>query len=137
MTVQLTRLAYASSKGALLTMTKTMTRALVSDHIRVNWVAVGWVATPGEIAQRDNVHGDGRPFLQERSARSPLGRLETVEEIAAGGVAYLASHEASHITGCELSTCSETTLYFRDRFSPELVSKHDVIDEQVHSLVLE
>ena len=96
------RLAYACSKGALLTMTRTMARALLSDRIRVNWVTVGWVATPGEIVLRDRTHGDGVAFLREISDQAPLGRLETVEDIAAG-VAYLASDEASHVTGCELN----------------------------------
>jgi NAD(P)-dependent dehydrogenase (short-subunit alcohol dehydrogenase family) len=96
------RLAYVCSKGALLTMTKAMARALLKYNIRVNWVTVGWVATPGEIALRDQLHKDGLSFLRERAERAPLGRLETVEETAAG-VAYLASDEASHVTGCELN----------------------------------
>ena len=96
------RLAYGCSKGALLTLTKMLARELVSDHILVNWIAVGWVATPGEIDLRDKTHGDGLAFLQKVERQTPLGRLETVEEIAAG-VAYLVSNEASHITGCELN----------------------------------
>lgn len=96
------RLAYACSKGALLTMTKILARALLSDRIRVNWVTVGWVITPGEITLRDQMHGDGLAYLLEKSHAAPLGRLETVEDIAAG-VAYLASDEASHVTGCELN----------------------------------
>jgi NAD(P)-dependent dehydrogenase (short-subunit alcohol dehydrogenase family) len=99
---QMDRLAYGCSKGALWAMTKMMARDLVKDRILVNWVAVGWVATPGEIALRDRLHGDGLAFLEERAQSAPLGRLETVEEIAAG-VAYLASDEASHITGCDLN----------------------------------
>jgi NAD(P)-dependent dehydrogenase (short-subunit alcohol dehydrogenase family) len=96
------RLAYACSKGSLLAMTKALARALLTDQIRVNWVTVGWVATPGELTLRDKTHGDGAAYLQERAREAPFGRLETVEEIAAG-VAYLASDEASHITGCELN----------------------------------
>jgi len=96
------RLAYGCSKGALLTMTKILARDLVSDHILVNWITVGWVATPGEIELRNRICGDGIAFLEEKCRQAPLGRLETVEEIAAG-VAYLASEEASHVTGCELN----------------------------------
>jgi NAD(P)-dependent dehydrogenase (short-subunit alcohol dehydrogenase family) len=97
----LSRLSYVCSKGALLTLTKTMARALLGDRIRVNWVTVGWVATPGEIALRDQTSGDGASFLQQVAEHAPMGRLETAEEVAAG-VAYLASDEASHVTGCEL-----------------------------------
>jgi NAD(P)-dependent dehydrogenase (short-subunit alcohol dehydrogenase family) len=98
----LDRLAYGCSKGALLTMTKMLARGLVADRILVNWVAVGWVATPGELALRNQLHGDGQAFLDGVGQTTPLGRLETAEDIAAG-VAYLVSEEASHVTGCELN----------------------------------
>jgi NAD(P)-dependent dehydrogenase (short-subunit alcohol dehydrogenase family) len=96
------RLAYGCSKGALLTMTKMLARGLLADRILVNWIAVGWVATPVEIELRSRLEGDGLAFLEEKSRQAPLGRLETVEDIAAG-VVYLASDEASHVTGCELN----------------------------------
>lgn len=96
------RLAYACSKGALLTMTKTLAQELAPEQIRVNWVTVGWVATPGEVKLRNQTHGDGATWLAEQSARMPMGRLETPEDIA-GGVAFLASDDASHVTGCELN----------------------------------
>jgi NAD(P)-dependent dehydrogenase (short-subunit alcohol dehydrogenase family) len=98
------RIAYASSKGALLTMTKGLARALLADRIRVNWVTVGWVETEGEIELRDRHEpgGSGREFLDKASTNAPMGRLETVEDIAAG-VAYLVSDAASHVTGCELN----------------------------------
>lgn len=97
-----TRLAYSCSKGALLTLTKTLARAYVADRIRVNWVMVGWVATPGEVELKTQTYGDGQAFLDDAAQRSPLGHLETVEDIAAG-VLYLASDEASHVVGCELN----------------------------------
>jgi NAD(P)-dependent dehydrogenase (short-subunit alcohol dehydrogenase family) len=96
------RLPYACSKGALLTMTKALARSLLADHITVNFVIVGWVASPGEIELRNQTHGDGRAYLEQRSDQAPLGRLETSEDIA-GGVLYLASDEASHVTACELN----------------------------------
>ncbi len=96
------RIAYAASKGALLSLTKTMAHAFARDRIRCNWVTVGWVASPGEIALRDELTGDGLAYLAERGERTPFGRIETADEIAAG-VAYLSSDEAVHITGCELN----------------------------------
>lgn len=97
------RLAYACSKGALLTMTRVLAQELLADHIRVNWITVGWVITPGEVALRKRTHGpQGLAYLEERSRQAPLGRLETPEDIA-GGVLYLVSDEASHVTGCELN----------------------------------
>ena len=96
------RIAYACSKGALLTMTKVMARELLPLRIRVNWVTVGWVATPGEVELRNRERGNGQYYLSEMGSRMPLGRLETAEDIAAG-VVYLASDTASHVTGCELN----------------------------------
>ncbi len=96
------RLVYSCSKAALLALTKTLARACVRDKIRVNWITVGWVATPGEIELRNQTAGDGRTFLKEVAKKAPLGRLETVEDIAAG-VLYLVSDEASHVVGCELA----------------------------------
>jgi len=96
------RLAYGCSKGALFTLTKMMARDLLQDKILVNWITVGWVATPGEVHLRNLVHGDGKAFLDSIGQKAPLGRLETVEDIAAA-VAFLVSEEASHITGCDLN----------------------------------
>lgn len=98
----LDRLVYGTSKAALLAMTKKMAHGLLADRIRVNWVTVGWIATPGEIALRDGTTGDGQHFLQQIAAQAPLGRLETVEETAAA-VLYLATDEAAHVTACELN----------------------------------
>ena len=42
-------LAYSTSKGALLTLTRNLAHILRKDHIRVNWVTVGWVLTEKEF----------------------------------------------------------------------------------------
>lgn len=96
------RIAYACSKGALLTMTKALANSFVRDRIRVNWIIVGWVASPQEIALRTITHGNGETFLRESGEKRALGRHETPEDIA-NGVLYLASDESSHVTGCELN----------------------------------
>ncbi len=96
------RIAYGSSKGALLTLTKTLAASFLADRIRVNWVTVGWVASPQEVALRNQTHGDGEAHLRATGEKRPLGRHETPEDIAAG-VLYLASDESSHVTGCELN----------------------------------
>ena len=96
------RLAYAASKGALLTLTRAIAGTYARQHIRSNWITVGWVASPGEVRLREAQHTDGHGYLEQRASLSPMGRLERVEEIAAAAV-YLASAEASHVTGCELN----------------------------------
>jgi NAD(P)-dependent dehydrogenase (short-subunit alcohol dehydrogenase family) len=97
---RISRLAYSCSKGALHTLTHILARELLADRILVNWITVGWVATPGELALRQALGDLDRLEAAERNA--PLGRLETPEDIAAG-VAFLASDEATHITGCDLN----------------------------------
>ena len=83
-------------------MTRVLAQSYLKDRIRVNWVTVGWVATPGEVELRNAIHEDGTAYLVQTSERAPLGRLETPEDVASG-VIYLASDEASHVTGCELN----------------------------------
>lgn len=98
----LDRLSYGCSKAALLAMTKAFARAGARDQIRVNWITVGWVATPRELEHQTERQGDGAKYLAERGPQLPMGRLETPAEIAAG-VAYLVSAEAAHVTACELN----------------------------------
>jgi 3-oxoacyl-[acyl-carrier protein] reductase len=82
---------YSSAKAGLIGLTKASARELASRSITVNAVAPGFVLT--ELTQ------DLPEALQaEITARTPLGRFGTPEEIAAA-VAFLASDEAAFITG--------------------------------------
>jgi 3-oxoacyl-[acyl-carrier protein] reductase len=82
---------YSSAKAGLIGLTKATARELASRSITVNAVAPGFVLT--ELTQ------DLPEALQaEITARTPLGRFGTTEEIA-NAVAFLASDEAGYITG--------------------------------------
>jgi len=82
---------YSSAKAGLIGLTKAAARELASRSITVNAVAPGFVLT--ELTR------DLPEALQaEITARTPLGRFGTTDEIAQA-VAFLASDEAAYITG--------------------------------------
>jgi 3-oxoacyl-[acyl-carrier protein] reductase len=85
-----TSLAYAASKGGVVTLTKTLARNLAPD-VRVNAVAPAFVDTDLNVhltvAQREQIAG-----------QIPLGRFAEPEEIARA-VLFLASPRARYITG--------------------------------------
>jgi len=85
-----TSLAYAASKGGVVTLTKTLARTLAPE-VRVNAVAPAFVDTDLNVhltvAQREQIAG-----------QIPLGRFAEPEEIARA-VVFLASPRAAYITG--------------------------------------
>lgn len=96
------RAAYAVSKGALLTLSRHIAKNYASDQIRSNYIIMGWVATPGELAFR-KTQGRDLNWLQTECARLiPMGRMMTVEDHVPG-IVYLLSDRASGVTGTELN----------------------------------
>ncbi len=86
--------AYASSKGALAQLTRTLALEAIPHGIRVNAVGSGDVVT--NIANK--IHPDGQAFLASHGAGSPIGRAAQPEEIAEV-IAFLASEQASYLVG--------------------------------------
>lgn len=85
--------AYAASKGGVAQLTKSLAIAYAADHIRVNAVAPGWIATPLTAAlQNDPARSE--PIL----SRTPLGRWGTPEDVAKA-VAFLCTDAAAFMTG--------------------------------------
>ena len=82
---------YAASKAGLIGFAKALAREVASRSITVNVVAPGMVETDMTRAISDKAQVDW-------AAQIPLGRLGSVDDIAAA-VCYLASDEASYITG--------------------------------------
>ena len=92
--------AYCASKASLIMLTKCMALDGAADRIRVNCICPGYVETAMLegffAAQPDPAHA--RRLARQRT---PLGRLGTAADIAAG-FAFLASDEAAWITGIAL-----------------------------------
>jgi 3-oxoacyl-[acyl-carrier protein] reductase len=84
---------YAASKGAVISLTKSLAPELAADHIFVNCVAPGWFDT--DMSR----HTLSRPDTREQVlATIPLGRVGRPEEFA-GAVLFLASWLSTFVTG--------------------------------------
>lgn len=91
-----TSASYHASKGAVRIFTKSAAIQYAGEGIRVNSVHPGFVDSPMTAAAH------ALPEVHDlRVGRTPLGRMGTPEDIAAG-ILYLASDESSFVTGSEL-----------------------------------
>ena len=83
---------YAASKGALISLTKSLAPELAAYNIRVNCVAPGWVDT--DMSHDSLIGPEGPKYL----SLIPMGRAAEARELA-GPIVFLASEWASFITG--------------------------------------
>lgn len=97
--------AYAASKSALVSYTRSLAHAHGADGIRANCVAPGWVRTPmSEMEMRVAAQASGgtaEAEFEALAARIALRRIATPAEIAACCL-FLASDDASFVTGAVL-----------------------------------
>lgn len=93
------RFAYSMSKGAVYAMTLSVAKDYLQDNIRCNSISPARVHTPfvdGFIAK--NYPGKEAEMFDKLSKSQPIGRMGTVEEVAALAL-YLCSDEAGFVTG--------------------------------------
>jgi 2-keto-3-deoxy-L-fuconate dehydrogenase len=91
------RFAYASTKAAVIGLTKSIAVDFIRQGIRCNAICPGTVQSPS-LEQRMASQGDFEKAHADFVARQPMGRLGRPEEIAALAV-YLASDESNFTTG--------------------------------------
>lgn len=83
---------YAASKAALISLTRSLARLYSSRGLTANAIAPGLVRTDMTAAELDS------PAGRAKVAAIPMGRIGTSEEVA-GIAVFLASDEASYVTG--------------------------------------
>ena len=93
--------AYAATKAALRSFTRSIAAELVGRGIRVNAVSPGPINTPEGFARTGLSKEAIEEFSSNIISRVPMKRIGQPDEIA-GTVAFLASSDASYITGAEI-----------------------------------
>jgi len=91
------RLAYCTTKFAVIGFTKSLALDHALEGIRANAICPGRVETPF-VKKRISEYPDPQKAYEEMAATQAVGRMATPEEIAAAAV-YLASDEAAFVTG--------------------------------------
>jgi NAD(P)-dependent dehydrogenase (short-subunit alcohol dehydrogenase family) len=90
------RSAYASSKAALLGLTRALALELASDGVTVNGISPGPFATEMNIPLTENP-----AIYQQFLSKIPLGRWGRLEEVGALAL-YICSEEAGYVTGTDI-----------------------------------
>ncbi len=102
------RAAYGASKAAVIGLTKAVARDVIRTGIRCNVLAPGTTLSPS-LEERMSATGDPEATRRAFTERQPIGRLGTVDEMAAAAL-WLASDESAFTTGTVLVVDGGQTL---------------------------
>ena len=97
--------AYSASKGAIHTLTKTLSQSLLERGVRVNCVAPGPVWTPLNVADKGRTPKEVATFGEQ----APLGRPAQPEEVAPAYVFLASEADSRYISGEVLNVLGGTT----------------------------
>jgi NAD(P)-dependent dehydrogenase (short-subunit alcohol dehydrogenase family) len=100
---------YASTKAAVIKLAKNFAHDLANKSIRVNSISPGYIKTP----IFDNRIAADPDYLERRVPHIPLKRIGQPEDIANAAL-FLASDEASYITGADLIIDGGYSIAFRE-----------------------
>jgi NAD(P)-dependent dehydrogenase (short-subunit alcohol dehydrogenase family) len=88
--------AYTASKGAVVSLTRSLAIQFAPHGVRANCIHPGFVDTPMQTVRTSDA-----AWVEEARASIPLGRLGTPRDVVNAAL-FLASDEAAYITGAEL-----------------------------------
>lgn len=92
---------YNASKGAVLQLTRCLALDLAPDNVRVNAICPGAIHTQATDRHIESLGLDREQAYADFASDAPLNRLGRPDEVAAGAL-FLASDEASFVTGAHL-----------------------------------
>lgn len=102
------RAVYSASKGAVLSLSKSMAAEYVREGVRINCVCPGTVVSPSFYG-RVNSAPDPKQMMNDFVARQPMGRLGTPEEIS-HAILFAADPDVTFMTGANIVVDGAMTL---------------------------
>ena len=102
------RAAYSATKGAVLSLSRSMAAEYVKEGIRVNCVCPGTVLSPSLMGRIEST-GDPENAMKDYVSRQPMGRLGTPEEIAEA-ILFAANPAVTFMTGANIVVDGAMTL---------------------------